>query len=122
MAMHLAWRERLKNFSSPLGLSSPTVAKAWYSSQRKKTGRKRLSCCSAIFGIRCKTARWKSIFIIVPKARAKPALEDIGKLSAHTLPCSISQSNEGSGCPYLGRPCSSLILSLGSYVSLGGQK
>ena len=45
MGMHLGWRERAKNFSSPVGSFSPTVAKCWYSSQMKKTCRK---CC---FGI-----------------------------------------------------------------------
>src|SRR5581483_8496360 len=37
IGMHLGWRERLKNFSSPVGSFSPTVAKFWYSSQTKKT-------------------------------------------------------------------------------------
>ena len=36
MGMHLGCRERLKNFSSPVGSFSPTVAKYWYSSQMKK--------------------------------------------------------------------------------------
>src|SRR5260370_7568423 len=40
MGMHFGWRERLKNFSSPVGSFSPTVAKCWYSSQTKKTWRK----------------------------------------------------------------------------------
>ena len=40
IGMHLGWRERAKNFSSPLGSFSPTVAKCWYSSQMKKTCRK----------------------------------------------------------------------------------
>jgi hypothetical protein len=37
IGMHFGWRERLKNFSSPVGSLSPTVAKCWYSSQRKRT-------------------------------------------------------------------------------------
>src|SRR6266853_4398876 len=40
MGMHFGCRERLKNFSSPVGSLSPTVAKCWYSSQRKRTCRK----------------------------------------------------------------------------------
>ena len=28
--MHFGWRARLKNFSSPVGSFSPTVAKCWY--------------------------------------------------------------------------------------------
>jgi hypothetical protein len=33
IGMHFGWRERLKNFSSPVGSLSPTVAKCWYSSE-----------------------------------------------------------------------------------------
>ena len=40
MGMHFGCLERLKNFSSPVGSFSPTVAKCWYSSQRKRTWRK----------------------------------------------------------------------------------
>jgi hypothetical protein len=32
--MHFACRERAKNFSSPVGAVSPTVANDWYSSQK----------------------------------------------------------------------------------------
>ena len=29
IGMHLGWRDKLKNFSSPVGSLSPTVAKCW---------------------------------------------------------------------------------------------
>src|SRR6267378_1461291 len=48
MGTHLGWRDRLKNFSSPVGSLSPTVAKCWYSSQRKRTCRKYCSGCDSI--------------------------------------------------------------------------
>ena len=50
MGMHFGWRERLKNFSSPVGSFSPTVAKCWYSSQRKRTCRKYCSGLRLDFG------------------------------------------------------------------------
>src|SRR6266700_861918 len=109
MEMHLACRERLKNFSSPRGSFSPTVAKVWYSSQRKKTGRK---CCPglrSILGMRCKTARSKSIFIMVPMALARPAFMEMGRFKAQTLPFSMSQLKDGRGFPYLNRPCASCV-------------
>src|ERR1700692_2054970 len=97
--MHFGWRERLKNFSSPVGSLSPTGAKCWYSSQRKRTCRKYCSGCASIFGTRLSTARSKSSFIITPKAFASPAFMPIGKFRAQTAPCSISQLNEGRGLP-----------------------
>ena len=54
IGMHLGWRERLKNFSSPVGSLSPTVAKCWYSSQRKRTWRKYCSGWASISGMRFK--------------------------------------------------------------------
>ena len=51
MGMHLGCRERLKNFSSPVGSFSPTVTKCWYSSQRKNVWRKCRSGCDSISGI-----------------------------------------------------------------------
>ena len=39
MGMQRGWRERAKNFSSPLGSFSPAVANSWYSSQMKNTCR-----------------------------------------------------------------------------------
>src|SRR5215469_7750568 len=99
IGMHLGWRDRLKNFSSPVGSLSPTVAKCWYSSQRKRTWRKYCSGWASMSGMRFKTARWKSSFIITPKALAKPGFIPIGKFRAHTAPLSISQLKEGSGTP-----------------------
>src|SRR3984893_17462261 len=40
IGIHFGWRERLKNFSSPVGSLSPTVAKCWYSSHINRTSRK----------------------------------------------------------------------------------
>src|ERR1700686_86959 len=40
IGMHFGCRERLKNFSSPVGSLSPTVAKCWYSSHMNRTSRK----------------------------------------------------------------------------------
>ena len=42
IGMQRDWRVSAKLFSSPLGSSSPTVAKDWYSSQMKTAGRKYL--------------------------------------------------------------------------------
>ena len=51
-------RDRLKNFSSPVGSLSPTVANAWYSSQRNRTCRKyALQGSVSIFGMRPRIAR-----------------------------------------------------------------
>src|SRR6267378_6410583 len=99
IGMHLGWRERLKNFSSPVGSLSPTVAKCWYSSQRKRTCRKYCSGCASIFGTRLSTARSKSSFIMTPRAFASPAFMPMGKLSAQIAPCSINQENDGRGLP-----------------------
>src|SRR6267378_7442324 len=99
MGMHFGWRERLKNFSSPVGSLSPTVAKCWYSSQRKRTCRKYCSGCASILGTRLSTARSKSSFIITPRAFASPAFMPMGKLRAQTLPCSRSQEKDGKGLP-----------------------
>src|ERR1700723_3151722 len=57
MGMHFGCRERDRNRSSPVGLSPPTVAKFWYSSQMKTVGRKYRSGCLSILGIRNCTAR-----------------------------------------------------------------
>src|SRR5437016_13208065 len=64
IGMHLGWRDRLKNFSSPVGSLSPTVAKCWYSSQRKSTCPKYRSGWASISGMRLRKERWKSSFII----------------------------------------------------------
>ena len=40
IGMHFGCREMDRNRSSPVGLSPPTVAKFWYSSQMKTVGRK----------------------------------------------------------------------------------
>ena len=100
MGMHLGWRERAKNFSSPVGSFSPTVAKCWYSSQMKKTCRKYCSGFVSMFGMRFRTARWKSSFIMTPMALASPGFRETGKFKAQTLPASISSANGGSGRPY----------------------
>src|ERR1041385_6613994 len=100
MGMHLACLERLKNFSSPVGSLSPTVAKCWYSSQRKRTWRKRRSFSDSICGIRFNTARSKSSFIITPIALASPAFIPDRKFREQTAPCSKSQENDGNGFPY----------------------
>ena len=84
IGMHFGCRERLKNFSSPVGSLSPTVAKCWYSSQRKRTCRKYCSGCASIFGTRLSTARSKSSFIITPRAFARPAFMPMGKFRAAT--------------------------------------
>src|SRR5258708_245643 len=80
MGMHFGCRERLKNFSSPVGSLSPTVAKCWYSSQRKRTWRKCLSGFASISGTRLSTARSKSSFIITPMAFAKPGFMPFAQL------------------------------------------
>jgi hypothetical protein len=46
IGMHFGCREMERKRSSPVGLSPPTVAKFWYSSQMKTVGRKCL-CGSA---------------------------------------------------------------------------
>src|SRR5712692_8026435 len=99
IGMHFDCRERLKNFSSPVGSFSPTVAKCWYSSQIKNTWRKYCSGWASIWGTRFNTARSKSSFIITPMALAKPGFMPMGKFNAQTLPVSINQENEGSGFP-----------------------
>src|SRR6202011_5667052 len=58
MGMHFGCRDRDRKRSSPVGLSPPTVAKFWYSSQMKTVGRKCRSGCSSISGIRSRTDRW----------------------------------------------------------------
>src|SRR6266403_3218586 len=100
IGMHLGWRERLKNFSSPVGSLSPTVAKCWYSSQRNNTWRQACSGCTSISGTRLSTARSKSSFIITPRAFARPGFIPMGKLRQQTLPLLISHENEGRGRPY----------------------
>jgi hypothetical protein len=55
IGMYFGCRERLKNFSSPVGSFSPTVAKCRYSSQRKKTWRKYRSGSASMTGIRLRT-------------------------------------------------------------------
>src|SRR5262249_3256469 len=117
IGMHFDWRDKAKNFSSPDGSDSPTVANAWYSSQRNNTGRNSRSGCAAIFGIRCNMARWKSSFNMQPIARAVAVLLAAGMFSASTLPDPISSSNDGSGIPY--RPSA---FATGSNASRGGQK
>src|ERR1700692_2398096 len=101
IGMHFGWRERLKNFSSPVGSLSPTVAKCWYSSHMNRTSRKWRLRFASISGTRFKTARSKSSFIITPIAFARPAFIPIGKFRAQTLPFSMSHLNEGNGLPYL---------------------
>ncbi len=57
MGMHFGCRDKERNRSSPVGLSPPTVAKFWYSSQMNTVGRKCFSACVSILGMRSITAR-----------------------------------------------------------------
>ena len=82
IGMHFGWRERLKNFSSPVGSLSPTVAKWWYSSQRKELDGNSCSGFASITGTRFSTAVSKSSFIMTPIAFARPGFIPIGKLRA----------------------------------------
>src|ERR1700694_4793871 len=116
IGIHFACRARVKNFSSPLGSFSPTVAKCWYSSHIKTTGRHTLSGSAEIRGIRFKTARWKSILSITPLARANPGFMLTGKFRATILPCSSRVAIGGRGF----RLETWLLGSL--YSSTGGQK
>ncbi len=74
----------------------------------KNTWRKYHHGWASIWGTRFNTARSKSSFIIAPMAFAKPGFIPMGKLSAQTLPVSISQENEGRGLPYLPSALASL--------------
>ena len=114
--IHFACLESVKNFSSPLGSFSPTVAKCWYSSHINTTGRHALFGSAEIWGIRFKTARWKSILSITPMARAKPGFMLTGKFRAMTLPCSSKVAIGGRGF----RP--DTAVSPSRYSSTGGQK
>src|SRR6267154_2825910 len=116
IGMHLACLERVKNFSSPLGSFSPTVAKCWHSSHTKTTGRHTLFGSAEMWGMRFKTARWKSILSITPMARANPGFILTGKFSATILPCSSRVAIGGRGF----RPDTSV--SPFRYSSTGGQK
>src|SRR5208283_2809195 len=101
MGIHLGCLDKLKNFSSPVGSLSPTVAKCWYSSQRNNTCRKYPSGFFSMRGTRLSTARSKSSFNITPRALARPAFMAIGKLRLHKLPFSMSHASEGNGLPNL---------------------
>ena len=57
MGISRACRDSANVRSSPVGSVSPTVAKAWYSSQTKIRSRQTRSGWALIFGIRCSTAR-----------------------------------------------------------------
>ena len=83
-------------FSSPLGSSSPTVAKLWYSSHRTWAGRK--TRC----GDRCMCAGRRSrvcsqaCLSMTPTARASAGLVPAGMFSAMTVPDSMASSSGGS--------------------------
>ena len=57
IGIHFACRDRAKNFSSPVGSFSPTVANAWYSSHRNITGRNSSEDLPSMSGIRPIMAR-----------------------------------------------------------------
>jgi len=78
MGMHFGCRDRLKNFSSPVGSLSPTVAKCWYFVAEEEHLSEILLGWASIFGTRLSTARSKSSFIITPKAFARPAFMPMG--------------------------------------------
>ena len=81
-----AWRDRAKARSSPVGSVSPTVAKAWYSSATKSRSRHGRCGSAAIFGMRCRTARWKSSFSMTPRPRARAGFIATGKVQAEHVP------------------------------------
>src|ERR1017187_6438522 len=97
--MHFDWRDKAKNFSSPVGSLSPAVANEWYSSHKNNAERQCFSGCRSICGIRAIMARWKSCFNMVPIAFARPGFALTGKFKAHTFPSSIKAVNGGNGDP-----------------------
>src|SRR5438034_828351 len=78
---------------------SPTVAECRYAARRKRSCRECRSGWASSSGMRLRPERWKSSFIITPRALARPGFMPAGKFRAHTAPFSMSQLNEGSGTP-----------------------
>ena len=93
-------------------------ARPW---QRRGTRRRRRGCrattrcgSAAIFGMRCRTARWKSSFSITPRPRASAGFMATGKFRPSTCPVSSRSSSGGRG---RGSPGFGGVM----YASRGGQ-
>jgi hypothetical protein len=93
MGMHLGCRERLKNFHRVA--RSPRWQVLVFVADEEDLAEVPLPIAS-ILG----RDSPENNFIITPRALARPAFMPMGKLSAQTLPVSMSHVNEGRGFPY----------------------
>ena len=87
IGMHFGCRERLKNFSSPVGSLSPTVAKCWYSSQRNRTWRKCFSGFASICGHAIQHGALKIEFHHYPDGFGEPRVHADGKIERADFAC-----------------------------------